>query len=151
MKLLIFASFAVIALTPMAKAWDYHKFVDPVEGTTKWSCVYDADHSAIPKKLCIMVHVDTTTASLSLSNGTTHICDEVVVSYKINGSQTYLWGGELDDETVSFNLNIDDREIAMLSYGSRLVIHTLDSCGNSSLMDLDISGGLPVELFDDSL
>ena len=136
---------------PIAFAWDYHKNVDPITGTQKWSCVYDADHGEIPKQLCIITHVDTTTIGLSLSNGTTEICDEVEVSFKVNGGTTSYWGGSIDTESVSLNLELSEHIMAMLRFGSRLVVHTLDMCGNSSLMDFDISGEPPNELFDDNV
>ena len=134
-----------------ALAWDYHKNVDPEEGTQKWSCVYDADHGQISKQLCIMMQAETSNVGISLSNGMVEICDEVMLTYKVNGGMTFVWQGWPDDDSISLNLEVGEHEMALLLFGSRLVIHSLDSCGNSSLMEFDISGVPPAELFDGSL
>lgn len=150
MKILVIAFYAFILYLPEALSWDYNKIIDQVEGTHKWSCVYDADHGELPKQLCVVTHVETSTVSMSLSNGTAQICDEVMIAYKVNGGQTFFWDNVIDDETVSLNLVFSDHELAILKFGSRLVMHTLDSCGNASLMDFDISDGLPMKLFDNN-
>ncbi len=151
MRILLVALGAYLLNLSVAIAWDYRKNVDPITGTQKWSCVYDADHGEIPKQFCIITHVDTSTIRLTLSNGTIELCEEVVVTYKVNGGRTEYWGNTIETGSVALELHLSEHLMAMIRFGSRLVIHTLDRCGNSSLMDFDISGEPPMELFDDNV
>lgn len=136
--------FALSAIFQGATAWQYGEYINPVLGKLKSACAADLQkhhQTGITASFCMSRYDESGIQYITLSIDQYRICEEVAVTYRIDGGAILEWETAeplYADELAFLRLEWNITTVKNILAAENIVIRLKDECDNFHYLSFEI-------------
>lgn len=144
MRYFVITMFAIFAYFQGATAWQYGEIIDPILGKLRFACVADLQkrhQTGITVSFCMSRYLDRGIQYITLSIDQYRICEDVTVTYRIDGGAIFAWESAeplYADDLAYLMLEWDKKTVKNILAAENIVISLKDECDNFHYLSFDV-------------